>query len=34
MATDWQKSTLKNFGELAEQVMGNQPNIKGEEDVS
>ena len=28
------KSTSQNFGELAEQVMGNQPNIKGEEDVS
>ena len=28
------KSTLKDFGKLAEQVMGNQSNIKGEEDVS
>ncbi len=28
------KASSKNFGELAEQVMGNQTNIKGEEDVS
>ena len=28
------KASSKNFGELAEQVMGNQPNIKGEENVS
>ena len=28
------KSTLKDFGKLAEEVMGNQPNVKGENDVS
>ena len=28
------KASSKNFGELAEHVMGNQPNIKGEENVS
>jgi len=28
------KSTLKNFGKLAEEVMGNQPKTKGEDGVS
>ena len=28
------KETLKDFGKLAEEVMGNQPNVKGEDDVS
>ena len=28
------KSTLKDFGKLAEEVMGNQPHVKREDDVS
>ena len=28
------KLTLKDFGKLSEEVMGNQPNIKAEDDIS
>jgi DNA-binding transcriptional regulator/RsmH inhibitor MraZ len=28
------KATLKDFGNLAEEVMGNQPKAKGEDGVS